>query len=50
MSARLRPPALQRLVDDLLPAVPAKVAAKDQLEPCAGYAALCGATYATWYK
>eukprot|EP00879_Flechtneria_rotunda_P023302 GHRR01024651.1.p1 GENE.GHRR01024651.1~~GHRR01024651.1.p1 ORF type:complete len:584 (+),score=288.07 GHRR01024651.1:674-2425(+) len=41
---------LLALVKDVLPAVPGKVAAKQQLDPAGGCAALCSATFTTWYK
>ncbi|WIA09029.1 hypothetical protein OEZ85_008443 [Tetradesmus obliquus] len=34
----------------VLGAMPDKVPAKEQLQPCGGYAALCSATMNTWYK
>lgn len=38
------------LVADALSAMPDKVPAKEQLDPVAGFAALCSATFATWYR
>lgn len=38
------------LVADALSSMPDKVPAKEQLDPVAGFAALCSATFATWYK
>lgn len=41
---------LLRLATEVLPLVPDKVVAKQQLDAVAGYAALCSATFLTWYK
>lgn len=41
---------LLSLVNDALSAMPDKVPSKEQLDPVAGFAALCSATFATWYK
>lgn len=41
---------LQTLVNDALSAMPDKVPSKEQLDPVAGFAALCSATFQTWYK
>ena len=38
------------LITSTLKEVPGKVATKQQLEPVAGYAALCSATFLAWYK
>jgi hypothetical protein len=41
---------LLTLVNNALSALPDKVPSKEQLDPVAGFAALCSATFATWYK
>ena len=41
---------LLSLVNDALAAMPDKVPSKEQLDPVAGFAALCSATFITWYK
>ncbi len=41
---------LVTLVNDALAAMPDKVPSKEQLDPVAGFAALCSATFNTWYK
>lgn len=41
---------LLSLVTDALSAMPDKMPSKEQLDPVAGFAALCSATFATWYK
>jgi hypothetical protein len=35
---------------EVLGSVPDKVPAKEQLDACGGYAALCSVTMNTWYK
>jgi hypothetical protein len=44
------PAVLAGLVGGPLAAVPGKVAVKQQLEPVAGWAALCSATFLVWYR
>jgi hypothetical protein len=44
------PGVLAGLVAGPLAAVPGKVAAKQQLEPVAGWAALCSSTFLVWYR
>eukprot|EP00775_Hariotina_reticulata_P013727 gene13727-13849_t len=41
---------LLALGTEVLAEVPAKTPAKQQLDPIAGFAALCSATFLTWYK
>jgi hypothetical protein len=41
---------LGALVADALAAMPDKVPAREQLAPVGGFAALCAATFNTWYK
>lgn len=41
---------LSSLVTDALGPMPDKVPSKEQLDPVAGFAALCSATFQTWYK
>eukprot|EP00878_Enallax_costatus_P037119 GHUV01041910.1.p1 GENE.GHUV01041910.1~~GHUV01041910.1.p1 ORF type:complete len:185 (+),score=49.45 GHUV01041910.1:67-621(+) len=38
------------LAEDVLKEVPGKVPPKETLSPYGGYAALCSATFVTWYK
>jgi hypothetical protein len=41
---------LLEVITATLKEAPGKVATKQQLEPVAGYAALCSATFLAWYK